>query len=158
MSSPALKTRILVLGWGNLLLGDEGVGIHVVRRLQTRIWAENIAVIDGGTGGFSLLEYLQRADLAVVIDAALDDHPPGTIRRISPQYAADYPAAMVSHEVGLKDTLGALDLLGKKPQIVLFSISIENPDHMTLDLSPAIERAVPLAVEAVIEFLESVAA
>jgi len=155
--SPGVKPRVLVLGVGNLLLGDEGVGIHVIRRLQSKIRAENITIIDGGTGGYSLLEYFEQADLVVVVDAALDDNPPGTISRVSPRFATDYPPTMVSHDVGLKDTLGALALLGKKPRLVLFSISIENPGSLTLELSPAIERAIPRVVKAVADFLKSVA-
>jgi hydrogenase maturation protease len=153
----AVKDRILVLGVGNLLMGDEGVGIHVIRRLRTRIRADHIIIIDGGTGGYDLLGYFEQADLAVIVDAALDDKPPGTISRLTPSFAADYPPTMVSHDIGLKDTLGALELLGQKPRLVLFSISIENPGRLTLELSPPVERAVPLAVDAVAEYLESLA-
>ena len=153
-----VKERVLVLGVGNLLMGDEGVGIHVIRRLRSRIRAENIVIVDGGTGGYDLLEYFEQADLAVVVDAALDDRPPGTISRLSPAFAADYPPTMVSHDIGLKDTLGALDLLGKKPRLVLFAISIENPGYLTLELSPAVQRAVPLAVDAIAAYLQSLTA
>jgi hydrogenase maturation protease len=156
--SPAPKPRILVLGVGNLLLGDEGVGIHVVRRLQSEPLGENITVIDGGTGGYSLLGYFQDADLAVVVDAALDGNPPGTITRISPRYARNYPPTLVSHDVGLKDTLAALEILGQKPEIILFAISIESPGCPTLELSPTVERAVPRAVRALTGFLENAAA
>jgi hydrogenase maturation protease len=153
--APASKPRILVLGVGNLLLGDEGVGIHVVRRLQSETLDENVTVIDGGTGGYSLLEYFQDADLAVVVDAALDGNPPGTITRISPRFARSYPPTLVSHDVGLKDTLAALEMLGQKPEIMLFAISIESPGQPTLDLTPAVERAVPRAVRAIADFLKN---
>jgi len=155
--APVHKPRILVLGVGNLLLGYEGVGIHVVRRLQSEPLDGNITVIDGGTGGYSLLEYFQDADLAVVVDAALDGNPPGTITRISPRYARNYPPTLVSHDVGLKDTLAALEILGKKPEVVLFAISIESPGRPTLELSPAVARAVPKAVRALTGFLENAA-
>jgi hydrogenase maturation protease len=148
------KPRILVLGVGNLLLGDEGAGIHVIRRLRSEVRAENVIIVDGGTGGYGLLGYFEDADLAVVVDAALDGNPAGTITRLSPRYARDYPPTLVSHDVGLKDTLAALELLGKKPEVVLFAISIENPGRPTLELSPAVEQSIPQAVRAVVRFLE----
>jgi hydrogenase maturation protease len=153
-SAPRLKPRILVLGVGNLLLGDEGVGIHVIGHLRSEVRGENVTIVDGGTGGYGLLGYFEDADLAVVVDAALDGNPAGTVSRLTPRYARDYPPTLVSHDVGLKDTLAALELLGKMPEIVLFAISIENPGRPTVELSPAVERAIPPAVRAVTRFLE----
>ena len=74
-----MNRGILVLGIGNLLMGDEGVGVRAVERLQCEEWPEGVTVVDGGTGGFHLLEYLQSFSPIVMIDATMDGQPAGTL-------------------------------------------------------------------------------
>ena len=83
--------KILVLGIGNLVLNDEGIGIHVVNALSEMEIPQGVDVLDGGTGGLALLETLQSYRQLILVDAALDNNPVGTIRRLSPQYSKDYP-------------------------------------------------------------------
>src|SRR5690348_7528678 len=67
IAADGLKT--LVLGLGNVLMGDEGIGVYVVRELGKRELPPNVECLDGGTGGFTLLEPLENADRIVIIDA-----------------------------------------------------------------------------------------
>lgn len=83
--------KILVLGIGNLILNDEGIGIHVVNALNEMEIPQGVDVLDGGTGGLALLETLQSYRQLILVDAALDNNPVGTIRRLSPKYSKDYP-------------------------------------------------------------------
>lgn len=76
--------KILVLGIGNLVLNDEGIGIHVVNALSEMEIPQGVDVLDGGTGGLALLETLQSYRQLILVDAALDNNPVGTIRRLSP--------------------------------------------------------------------------
>jgi len=84
-----------MLGLGNVIMGDEGIGVHVVRAVEQglaeRPLARNVECLDGGTGGFTLLEPLQNAARVILIDAAADGNPEGTATRTTPRFSRDYP-------------------------------------------------------------------
>lgn len=141
--------RVLILGVGNLLLGDEGVGIHVVRRLEGVTWPGHVTVVDGGTGGFHLLSYLAECDVAILIDATLDGQPPGTVRVFEPKYAADYPRSLSAHDIGLKDLVESADLLQQLPRVILVTVSAARIQPMVTTLSPDVERVVPAVADRV---------
>jgi hydrogenase maturation protease len=145
--------RTLVLGIGNVLMGDEGVGVEVVRRLQALPLPDGTECVDGGTGSFVLLEPMRRADRIVLVDAALDETPPGTVRRLRPRFSRDYPRSLTAHDIGLKDLLDAFHLMGDPPEVVLFAVSVRPPAEPRLDLSPPVAAAVPEVVRMVLEEL-----
>lgn len=140
---------VLVMGIGNYLMGDEGVGVHVAQRLTQEALPEGIDVLDGGTGGFFLMEYFENYPVVILIDATLDDRPTGTISLIEPRFAADFPRAMSTHDIGLRDLVEGLAILGKLPQIYLFAVSIAQVQPQQIELSPEIERMMPDLLEQV---------
>ena len=89
-----MNKDILVLGVGNLLLKDEGVGIHVIQALEKEGLPPNVSLMDGGTGGLHLIGWIQDYNRIIMVDATLDHNPPGTIRLIRPHYATDFPPLM----------------------------------------------------------------
>lgn len=117
-----VEKETLVLGVGNLLLKDEGVGIHVIKALENEKLPAHVHLMDGGTGGLHLLSWLQGYDRIIMIDATLDNNPPGTVRLIQPRYATDFPPLMSAHEIGLKDMIDAMILTDDLP----------NPSHCHL--------------------------
>lgn len=131
------------MGIGNYLMGDEGLGVHAAERLLQENLPDHVDVVDGGTGGFHLLEYFESYPNIILIDATLDDTPNGTIRLIQPRFAQDFPTAMSTHDIGLKDMVSALQLMGKMPQIHLFVMSIESLQQQGITLTAAIEAAMP---------------
>jgi hydrogenase maturation protease len=145
--------KTLILGIGNLLMGDEGVGIHVVRHLQDNHKLPGIDIVDGGTGGFHLLEYFQNYGRVILVDATMDGKPPGNITLLKPKYSSDYPQTLTAHDIGLKDLLDSLYLLNKQPEIVLFAISISGLGGLNLELSEELQPAVEKAAEAIIKYL-----
>jgi hydrogenase maturation protease len=145
------NSPILILGIGNYLMGDEGVGVHTALRLQEMGLPENIEIVDGGTGGFHLLQYFEDHDTVILIDATLDGNAPGTIRLIEPRFAKDFPRAMSTHDIGLRDMVSALQWMEKMPHIYLFVVSIETIQQQGIELTPAIENAMPLLLEKVQE-------
>jgi hydrogenase maturation protease len=151
MRSSKRDLAALVLGVGNVLMGDEGVGVEVARRLQGVELPDGVECLDGGTGGFALLEPMGRARKIVLIDAAVDGAPPGTVCRLTPRFSRDYPRTLTAHDIGLKDLLDAFLLLGDPSEVVLFTISVVPPAEPRLDLSPAVEAAVPAVVGRVLE-------
>jgi hydrogenase maturation protease len=126
----------LILGVGNVLMGDEGVGVVAARRLQAALAPGAADVIDGGTGGFHLLSLFRDYARIILIDAASDDHPPGTVRHLRPRFAADFPRTLSAHDIGLKDMIEAAAWLGDAPVIDLVTVSIAVPKGLGLDLSP----------------------
>ena len=140
---------VLIMGIGNYLMGDEGVGVHVAQRLAREVLPEGVDVLDGGTGGFFLMEYFENYPVVILIDATLDDRPTGTIRVIEPRFASDFPRAMSTHDIGLRDLVEGLAILGKLPKIYLFAVSIEMIQSQQIELSPELERVMPELLEQV---------
>jgi hydrogenase maturation protease len=134
---------VLVLGVGNLLVGDEGVGIHAVHALERETWPARVRLVDGGTGGFQLLELLRSHPQVVLIDATRDGAPPGTVRQFRARVAADFPAALGAHDIGLRDLVETAALLGPLPDITLVTVTVVEIKSMVMELSPAVEAALP---------------
>jgi len=145
------KDKILIMGIGNILMGDEGIGSHVAQYLLKNDPLRGVECIDGGTGSFYLLECIQDASVVIMIDAANDGNKSGTIGCISPLYSDDYPNSLTAHDIGLKDLIDAVYLLGKIPYIRLFTISIIPPTLPSLELTPEIEKRIPEIAELVIK-------
>lgn len=150
-----MKNNILVLGIGNILLNDEGAGIHVVTRLEKEGFDE-ADLMDGGTGGFHMLGFIQSYKYIIIIDASLDQFPAGHIRVLHPKYAKDFPHQLSAHEIGLKDLLDAAFLLGNLPDIYLIAVSVKDFQEMGMELTPEVEKAIPVAIEKVKELVLSI--
>lgn len=147
--------KILVLGVGNVLMGDEGVGVHAIKELEKRSWPENVHFLDGGTGGFHLLEYLQHYKKIIMIDATMDGQPPGTLRLIKPKFSSDFPKALSAHDIGLKDLVESASILGHLPEIHLITVSINAVQPMQLEMSPEIKKSIPEVIQSVTEILQT---
>lgn len=141
---PSERTRTLILGIGNLLLGDEGVGVHVARHLLAGggLPAETVC-LDGGTGSLVLLDPMQSARRIILVDATMDGQPPGSVKRIVPRFSSDFPPSLSAHDIGLRDVLDSFYLLGDAPNVVLYTVSIGSLQGMNLELSPEVAAAVP---------------
>jgi hydrogenase maturation protease len=136
------KSKTLILGIGNYLMADEGLGVHLAELFLHQKLPEGVDVLDGGTGGFHLLEYFEQYERVIIVDATLDGQPAGTIRLIKPHFASDFPQAMSTHDIGLKDLVGALQLLGTMPEIDLYVVSINSIQEQGVEMSPEISRAI----------------
>ena len=146
-------THVLVLGIGNVLMGDEGVGVHLVRQLSQMTLAENVECLDGGTGSFLLLEPMQQAQRVVLIDATIDGNPAGTVTRLTPKFSSDYPKTLTAHDIGLKDLLDAAYFTDRGLDITLFAVSIDPLQGMGMELSATIAARVPEIAAIVIDEL-----
>ncbi|MCF6271145.1 MAG: hydrogenase maturation protease [Melioribacteraceae bacterium] len=152
------NNKILILGIGNILLGDEGVGCHAVKKLRDEIKDENIEVIDGGTGGFHLLSFFSDYEEMILIDATMDGKQVGTVSLIKPKFASDFPTALSAHDIGLRDLIETAILSGGLPNINLITISIETIQNMQTTLSDEIEESLPHITTLVKEILEKLRA
>ncbi len=138
---------ILVMGVGNYLMGDEGIGVHIAQQLEGMKRPGYLDVLDGGTGGFLLMNYFDEYPVIIFVDATMDGKPPGTVTVTKPRFASDFPSALSVHDVGLKDMIEAVYLLGKVPEMYLITISIKEIRPMTMALSPEVKASIPAALE-----------
>jgi hydrogenase maturation protease len=119
----------------------------VVRALEKQPLPDNVECLDGGTGGFILLEPLQAAQHIILIDATDDGNLPGSVTRTTPRFSKDYPPTLTAHDIGVKDLLDAFYMQSGDREVVLYAISIDPKQPISLDLSPACARARDEAVQ-----------
>jgi hydrogenase maturation protease len=148
MSSSAY---VLVLGIGNVLMGDEGVGVHVIRQLNGMTLPDGVECLDGGTGSFTLLGPMQQAKRVVLIDATIDGNLAGTVTRLTPKFSCDYPKTLTAHDIGLKDLLDAAYLTRGVLDVTLFAISIDPLQELGMELSPTIAQRILGIADAVLQ-------
>ncbi len=140
---------VLILAVGNLLMGDEGVGIHLLRALEHEPPVPGARLLDGGVAGINLLEDIQRARSVIMIDATRDGRPAGTVTLLRPATVGAIPQGLSAHDFGLKDLFAAAALLGSMPDVHLFTISVETVKPMCLELSPPVAAAMPEVLHSV---------
>lgn len=145
----AAQPQVLVLGLGNILLQDEGLGIRVLERLiEKHHLPTNVRAVDGGVMGLDLLLYLEQADALLIIDAIQTGQPPGTIVRLEGEAIPIALAIKMSvHQVGLQELLATSRLQGTLPsRIVLWGMEPASLEW-GLDLSPPVAAQVDVLVE-----------
>ena len=150
--------QTLILGVGNLLMADEGVGVHVIQRLVAGYQLpEEVQVLDGGTLGMDLLYYLEGVENLLLIDAVQAHKKPGTLVRLEGDEVPAFMSIKISpHQLGVPDMLAAAKLKGNcYPQrIVLWGIQPELME-IGLDLSPTVESQMASIIENVLEQLQA---
>jgi len=150
-SSTDKGPKVLILGIGNILMGDEGVGVHVVNSLEKTALPADVELLDGGVGSFLLLEPMQTAEKVILIDATIDGQKTGSVRRLTPKFSKDYPKTLTAHDIGLKDLIDAFYLMGRTPEVTLFAISIPPLQDMHMELSPELTAVVPKVARMVLD-------
>jgi len=148
--------KTLILGLGNVLLQDEGLGVHALREMEKMNWPENIELLDGGTGGFVLLSLFNEYEQFIIIDATLSNDPPGTIKIIKPKFAKDFPRSLSTHDLGLKDLIESAQLLGKMPIIYLIVVNINPKQEMSIELTADTKKTIPNIIKAVQEVVQQI--
>jgi len=152
--------KVLVLGIGNLVMSDDGVGVKVVQQLQREYsCAENVEIMDGGTLGLDLLPKMEELDHLIVVDAVETGYKPGTCIRLTGE---ELPIALETklspHQMGLKDLLSVAQLLGHSPgEMVLIGVqpgSIE----MDTELTPEVNAVLQDLVDNVVDELSNIGA
>jgi hydrogenase maturation protease len=145
------KGDVLAMGVGNYLMGDEGIGVHIVQQMEKMDLPGYLDILDGGTGGFLLLNYFDEYPVVIFVDATMDGKPAGTVTVTEPRFASDFPNALSVHDVGLKDMIEAVYLMEHVPKMYLITISIHQIKPMTLELSQAVADSIPEAIEKIQE-------
>ena len=148
------SNSILVMGVGNYLMGDEGIGVHIIQEMSKIQFPGYVDILDGGTRGFLLLNCFEAYKTIIFIDATMDGKPAGTISLIRPKFASDFPSALSVHDVGLKDMIEAVYLMDHIPDIHLFTVSIEELNPMTIELNESVRDSIPKVIENILNHCE----
>ena len=145
----------LILGVGNILLQDEGVGVRVIEVMQRMKVPSNVELVDGGTAGLDLLDVVANRRKVIVIDAVQADNKPGTVLQFGADDFMPQGVATISlHQVGLLETLMMAKHLGCPPrQVVIFGIEPKEMGY-GLELSAEVVAVVPKVIELVFAELE----
>lgn len=148
------EKTILVLGVGNVLLSDEGVGVHVVKKLNTIGLPSVVEIIDGGTSGYELIDFFRNKKKVIIIDCVNSDEPPGTLLLISPQQLDLLRRQSVSiHQVGLYELLAQAELINPPPEIIILGIVPENIERFSMELSQTLQSALDGIVQKVLNIV-----
>lgn len=148
--------RALVLGVGNKLMCDEGVGVHVVERLAASYrYPEEVLVLDGGTLGMDLLYYLEGIEHLLIVDAVQADRAPGELVRLQDDEVPAFLGMKISpHQIGVPDMLFAAKLKDMyPPNVVLWGVQPERVE-IGLELSEIVADKVDVVVALVVEELQ----
>ncbi|MBU4557054.1 MAG: HyaD/HybD family hydrogenase maturation endopeptidase [Actinobacteria bacterium] len=149
--------RILVLGIGNILMKDEGVGCRVVEELFARYeFPDNVDIDDSGTMGMMILNLLRQYDFVLIVDAVNGTgYPGGSVVRLAPEDIANNQVMHSLHDLRFVDVLQAAELIGIRPEGHVVGIQVEDmePVELTIGLSEPVEAALDTAIDAVLTVL-----
>ena len=145
------KVKTVILGIGNELLGDEGIGVHAVRRLQGAVLPEQTKVVEVGTAILDALDELEQADRIIVIDAMQDGNAPGTVYKIPLDECSGSPCIASMHGF---DIFRVMALAGRTtpPPVTVFGVEPGVIDW-SMELSPPVADSLPYLLDAVQEEL-----
>jgi hydrogenase maturation protease len=141
--------RVVILGIGNTILTDEGVGVRAAEALlEGYDLPANVEVVDGGTAGMELLEPLSNLDLLIVLDAVKRGQPAGSVVKLSGQEVPVFFRSKLSpHQISICDVLASLEFIGDKPKdMVLIGVEPESLE-LGLELTPTVAAQIPAMVD-----------
>lgn len=145
--------KIVVLACGNLLAGDDGVGIEVLRRLEAEGAPPGVALVEAGAPGLGLVDLMVGAEKAVIVDAVAGGGPPGEVVRWREEELPTLQGcALTVHDVGIREALAwgrrvAPEAMPR--EVVVIGVRIAGTEAWHMGLSPAVAAAVPEAVRRV---------
>jgi hydrogenase maturation protease len=132
------NSKVVIIGVGNLLLMDEGIGIHVINELEKQKLPQNVEIYDGGTGGFKLTDLMHGAKRVIFIDAVDTGKAPGTITTFNPEDVRSiYQKKKYSlHDTDLLEVIKMVELLDNPPEIEIVGVQ---PKIINYGLAPSKE-------------------
>lgn len=157
MNEGIFSKEITILGIGNTILTDEGFGVKVVEYLEKNFtFPDNVALIDGGTLGVELTQFITGTKKLLIIDSIDGGKDPGSIfHLVGDQIKKHFQEKISAHEVGIQDVLTMLELTGKKiPEVVVIGVQPFNLDA-GVDLSPQMKKCLPIIVDKALEILKN---
>ena len=157
MKDPTKTPQITILGVGNILLKDEGVGVRVIEHLDARYsFSENVQIVDGGVLGMRLMGIIGSTDVLIVVDAVCNRGAPGTLYRLADEQVPRRVLAKQSmHQLDLPEVLALSAAIDKNPQVVVVGVEPEDITTMDVELTPTIAAKVGEMVAMVLAELDA---
>lgn len=154
--TPDKEKKIVVLGVGNLLLSDEGVGVHVANSLMEMTLPSKVEVIEGGTDGFSLMDVVMNTDRLILIDAVKGGGPPGSIYRFDIEDCSHYLDFYKTsvHQINILEVISLSKLIGHTPKTTVIGVEPKSLE-IGMELSPEIQAKIPKIIELIFSELET---
>ncbi len=147
-----IRKPILILGIGNLLLKDEGFGVHVVQKMMAMSLPDDVELMDGGTMGIDLLYHIEGRKKVIAIDVVKADSRPGTLYRFTDKDIEYHKDILRSaHEIDFSYVLKTAEQLGNKPDEVVFIGITPQEIDADIGLTPALEERIPKVIELVMK-------
>ena len=151
--------RTLVLGIGNPILGDDGIGFHIAQELAKEIKDENIGVKDTSVNGLNLLELIVGYDKLIVIDAIMtEEAKAGEIYRLKPRSSSETAWSTISlHHLNLATTIEIGERLFPKEmpgEVIIFAIGAQEVTEVTGEMTARVKEAIPRVINLVLEELK----
>lgn len=149
--------KIVILGVGNVLLSDEGLGVHVANELINMDLPPGVSVVEGGTDGFSLLNVITEADRLIVVDAIRGGAEPGSVYRFDIDDVRNCPSGFKTsvHQIGILEVIDLSGLIGKTPFTTVIGVEPKSL-NMGMELSPEIKAKIPRVIELIFDELKRV--
>jgi len=149
--------HVLILGLGNPLLGDEGIGVRVAEELQGLELPDGVTVVEGGTAGLGLIGLMEGYQKVIIVDAADMGHPPGCVVRFTPLEAQlkTVEAPLSLHQIGLGEALTLAEALEVAPAERIIIGVQPSQVEMGAGLSPEVERAIPKIIRTILSELDA---
>lgn len=152
MEPSETNERTMILGVGNLLLRDEGIGVHAAVNLQGFSLPDNIEVIEGGTDGFKLFHLIMEADRLIVVDCVKGGDEPASIYRFDIDDFDHFPDIYKTsvHQVSITEVINLSGTMRTPPKTTIIGVE---PDEisMSMELSPKVEAKLPKVLEIILE-------
>jgi len=147
------KPEILVLGVGNILLTDEGAGVHCIHRLQQQYaFSDNVRLLDGGTLGMRLLDSISKATQCIVADVALQGFVPGTLSRLTINDVRTANALKQSmHQLSFSETLTLAEAMGILPPTIIVAMEPCDMTTMSVSMTPSVAEKIDAMCAMVLE-------
>jgi len=145
------RDKIVILGIGNVLLKDEGVGVHVIREMSNMDLPNGVELVDGGTSTMDFLLYMEGTEKLIIIDTFKGGQKPGTIYRCTPEDLTTKGQRLTSlHDVGPMETFRMAKILGYQTTVVIIGVEPESIDW-GMELSPQIKGRMNEVIRAVLK-------
>ena len=150
-----VSKKTVILGIGNVLLCDEGVGVHVANELMKMDLPPSVSVVEGGTDGFRLLNVITDADRLIIVDTVRGGAAPGSIYRFDIDEVRSCPSGFKTsvHQIGILEVIDLSGLIGKTPYTTVIGVEPKSLE-MCMELSPEIGEKVHRVIELVLDELK----
>ena len=151
--------KVLILGVGNVLLGDDGFGVHLINFLADTPFPPNVQLLEAGTVSHQLIPLFRELDHLIIIDVVEAGDTPGSLFRFSPEDLPFAKEQMVSlHQLSLIDVLTMAEMTGGRPKTVIIGVQPQDVSTWSLELTEPVRAVLPKVKELVLEELQKIGA